>query len=215
MTLTPTFFSIFSLSNFKNNQTSSYVLLFNKSSFFLNQVASCPNSISFWKLLPSVPLQLDGRFGIDLWTQPQPCWNGLVTTWRWYNLLSTSLVQVIPTTCYSSANQQIASHFQLVGLQTCSIATTLLTTSLLQVHTITNFVTTFQQACMLHTCFANNLSTRCEIFTCVVEYIQLFNNYWMSLSRIWGIVKAEICVIFISRKLMRDHNLNSSYSTRT
>ena len=68
-------------------------------------------------------------------------------------LVSTNLFQVVLTTCYKSASQQVvASLFQ----QAC-------------------YNLTKEQACynlstsLLQACSANILSTRCEIFTCVED----------------------------------------------
>ena len=96
----------------------------------------------FLNMLPELimPLQAVGRLGTSLLNTAllQGCWNRLVTTWWsqqlvtrlfqqvWFDLLLTSLLQVVPTTCYKSANQQLVAS--------------LLTTSLLQLDKITSLL---------------------------------------------------------------------------
>ena len=36
---------------------------------------------------------------------------------------------------------------------------------------------------------------------CIKLHVKILNNYWMRSSRIWGIIKAEVCVICRSRRL--------------
>jgi hypothetical protein len=91
-------------------------------------------------LILTMPLQAVRRLGTSLLNTAliQGCLNRLVTTWWpqqlvtrlfqpvWFDLLLTSLLQVVPTTCYKSANQQLVPS--------------LLTTSLLQLDKITSLL---------------------------------------------------------------------------
>ena len=101
-------------------------------------------------------------------------------------LVSTNLFQVVLTTCYKSASQQVvASLFQ----QAC-------------------YNLTKEQACynlstsLLQACSANILSTRCEIFTCVED---ISKYYLMNFQIFTSQRKVVISILILA--MLKSHLL--------